>query len=124
MRTEGIVVYHKSARYTTFIADGQDALFILLRPSPGGTILKHGTRVSVEGLAVTGKFSACLEGPDRASDTLRMLGSAALPPATFMTPADLTEPINDSRWIGTPAVVRSVTLCGGRALLEVMVERY
>ncbi len=124
VRTEGIVVYHEPDRYSTFIADGEDALYILVRPTLGAAVLKPGTRVSVEGLAVAGEFSTCLEGPGRTSVSLRVLGSAPLPPATPMTPAALAEPIHDSRWIETPAVVRSVTLSGGRALLEVTVEQH
>lgn len=122
VKLRGVIVYHEPQGLRTVISDGEEAIYIHLRPEdskPGE--LSVGMELEVEGVAAAGDFNTCIESPRRTSATVRVLGKKPLPPAYPLEPEQLMEPVNDSRWIEARGVVRGVSLSAERVMLELQV---
>ncbi len=111
VKIQGVITYHNPQLSMMFIQNGSDAIYIQsLDPS---MVLLQGKKYEITGFTAPGDFAPIIIKP-----RYRLIGSAPLPPAIFVTPDQLSTGRYDCLRVQARGIVRSVRQVGDRWCLE------
>ena len=115
VKLTGVVTYHESGWFLTFLQDETGGIFI----RAFGTTVRAGDKVEISGISAAGSFGRIVVGgPERDVET-RVIGAA-----TYPQPVEVAGKIDhirhDARWISVSGEVSGVREANGRFLIELM----
>lgn len=120
VRIRGVVTFHDPAWFLTFVQDESAGIYVAAwkgtYQSPG---LSIGQLVEVEGVTSPGLFAPFIDGVGGSNATMRILGTAPLPPAAPLSTDPGIQPSLHSQRVEVRGVVRAISEQDGRVAVEI-----